>query len=334
MDSSILTKLEEEEKEAEKLMYGDQTTGTDEGEAGPDQESEVTLEAPDDQDDGDDQPTGEKNKRTDWKNRFTRYKASTDLTINQLRQDRAKLVSDVDDLKTRLSEVMKKFKSMEAKHAESFDPTEGIITPEQEELLGPEAVTVLKNIAKTLIVQAREGTQPEVDTLREQLEELQRKRAEETKKAAELEQRQDMANFKDRLVRAVPDFDKLDVDEKFGEYLEGVDEASGYPRVHLYKTAIQGRDVLGVARFYNDFRSTKPKTRKDILEESVSPVGDSASTSSPLDASSGSKKRYSIQDYNTFMDDQSKGLYRGREKEARQKEMMFDKAFVEDRINY
>ena len=330
---SILKKLEREEKEAEKLLYGDQDTGEEVKDAEPDGESENALEA-EAPDGNDDQPAGESKKRTDWKNRFTRYKASTDLTINQLRTERAQLVSETDELKKRMSEMMTKIQALEAQQADLVDPTDGIISPEQEELLGSEAVAVLKNIAKGMLNQAKEGQKPEVDSLKRQLAELQQKREEDTRRTAQMEEQQQMQDFKKRLVKAVPDFDSIDTDVKFGEYLEEVDEASGLPRLHLYKTAIQGRDVLGVARFYNDFRGTRPKRKEEILEEAITPEGNAADVTGNLDIKGQPKKRFHISDYEAFMDDQTKGMYRGREKEAKQKEMMFDKAFVEGRIDY
>ena len=158
-------------------------------------------------------------------------------------------------------------------------------------------------------------------------------RAAEAKARAEVMEQDEADDFRQRLVAAIQDFEVIDLDQNFGEYLKGVDTASQMPRLHLYRQAIQSRDVLGVARFYNEYRETRPKSPEEFLEEQVVPEGDAAGPVSPEVNSNAGKKRYHISEYESFMDDRTKGKWRGREKEAIKLEKMFDKAFMEDRMD-
>lgn len=334
MADGIMEKLEQEEKEAEKLLYGDGDE-LPEGDAQVSEDGqEPTLLEEATNEEKAPESTESKKERTSWKKRFTSYKASTDQTINQLRQDRAKAAVESEELRTQLADLATQVKLLEQQKLEIQDPMDGIISQDEADLLGPEAVTVLKKIAGTLASQTKEQGKPEIDALRMQLAELQKKRKEDAiRQEAELA-RTDMDKFKDRLVKAVPDFDDIDTDEKFGEFLEGVDDASGRQRIDLYKTAITGRDVIGVARFYNDFRAARPKSKEDILEEQITPEAKTVSQALPVvETDGGNQKRFHVQEYNEFMDDVNKGLWKGREKEAAKIETMFDKAFVDDRID-
>lgn len=327
--SDILKRLEEEEKEAEKLLYEDTDEESQENQERVSSDTDGYPEDADDKAEVDSSEDG-KQVRTSWKKRFTSYKASTDQTIHQLRQEIARRKDEEEDLKEQVRTLSQQIISMRKEEKKSPEFLEDLVSKEEAELLGPEAVAVLKKFAAKMVDKTQDN--PEVNELHKELAELREERKREKKRREEEEQRLDIQAFKEKLVRAVPDFDDIDPDPKFGEYLEGIDDASGMPRRSLYVTAIHGRDVLGVARFYNDFRKTKPKSRNEILEEGVSPEG-RAAESVQLDDRRESKKRYHIADYEKLMDDYTKGIYKGREDEFKRIEKRFDKAFVEGRVD-
>ncbi len=328
----IYEKLKKEEEEAEKEFYGKET------EAGKPEDGaldEVDLnEVPVDVESELEGPAKEEPKdkrRISWKQRFTSYKATNDLALHQARVKIAALEAENERLTVELTKVRSKIAELKKAARQKKDPFEGVIDEKDVELLGPEAIEVMKKYA--LAGMENSGDKEEIETLRAQLHEVQVKQVKAAKESSDKLATENEDAFKIKLMLAVENFNDIDLDPKFSEYLEGVDEASGQPRLHLYRQAIQSRDVLGVARFYNEYRGRRPKTREEILEEQVVPEGDAAgpTQTQQLDENAG-KKKYHISEYEAFYDDLNKGVWKGREKEADKLMRMYDKAYLEDRL--
>lgn len=289
---------------------------------------ESTDEVITDQDeDESDETEVDKKSRVSWKKRYANYKASTDQTIFRLRQTVADRAANIAELEEKIEELEEKFNTLKSEALEKVDPFEGLITPEDEELIGPEAVEIIKKIA---------GNKPKddrYDELLKKVKQMEKEKREKAKAEAKGLQVESMNQLKKVLTKLVPDWQRIDVEKPFEAYMKDVDPVSGRLRSELFSTAIANRDVERVASFYSNYQSLKPKSKKDILASKVTPVGSKASRSD--DSGKESEKMYSMEEYSKFMDDVAKGKYR-HTKELREKakkiERQFDRAYADGRL--
>ena len=320
----ILDKLQQEEKELEELVYGkkqeNQEDNTSPLEINPDT-TPIVQEERKEEDDG-----------SSWKKRFTSFKASADNTIFQLRKDNAQLKSDIanviDRNETILSEVVALKKQISTKSQE--DSYDNLFSQEEVDIIGPEAVDIFKKVVKKTAGKPKEENE-DIKLLKEELNLLKKERNNNLRKEKENIETESFGSLKTSLEKIVPDWQSIDVDPKFLSFLEEADEFSGLPKRNLFASAVQSRDVFNVSRFYNEFKGLR-SSKEDILSKKVTPIGTNSGSSDNLDKESNSKKTYTINEFNKFMDDYTKGKYKGKEKEARIIEARFDKAFIEGRI--
>jgi len=323
--SKIMEKLLEEEKAAEKEMYGSEENPSPEA---PSTEDDGYEDAPEEESVEESNQPEEKPKRTNWKKRFIGYKTATDETISKLREELYSNESKAKLLEQQVEQLTAQIKELR-ESAPPEDPFKDVFTEEDKNLLGEEALEAMKKAALATKREEKKETDPEVQQLKAELAEWKRREAEKAKRDAEEAYARSMDDLKVRLEKLVPDFESIDVDEAFGEYLQDIDDYSDHLRFDLFQKAVQNYDVAGVARFYQDFKAKSNKPKSSFLDDHITPEGDTATSDSP---ERNAKRRYHIDEYTSFMDDLTKGKYRGREKEAQKLEMMYDKAMVEGRI--
>lgn len=345
---SVLDKLRAEEAEMERRMKGEEGNPSEEEiEATPTGEvenndddtfvegDETFTEDGDDDGEGSAEATTQEPKakpeakpnqqqRVSWKKRYATYKASTDSTIYGLRQELASVKSELADKYDEIDELSKEISELKKNVSAGKDPFEGVISPEDREIIGDEAVDVIKKIIDS------KPEDPRVTEMQKEIERYRKEKTESLRREQEKLKRESQSQFKDKLLAKVKNFETVDSDPEFHSYLQEIDEDSGVPRGKLFAAAVASRDVKGTARFYLDFESLKPKTREEILSSKVSPKGSNHSVVD--DSGSKNKKTYKISEYEKFMTDLTKGKYRGREKEAKQIEASFDRALQEGRV--
>jgi len=326
-----LDRLKEEELEAQKLMFGEDNSEENPTETlvAPEEEivdlSEIETEPtkviaePIDEDGGSPE---QKKQRVSWKNRYSTYKASTDVTIRDLRSEGADLryrVAEVDEelmsLKRQLSDLNSNKKDI---YAETF-------STEDEEIIGTEAIDIIKKAMK-----ANEGANSqELESIRAELASSRAERLRSLEQSKKNLRAKDLDDLKAKLDGVAEGWRDFDHDPAFIDYLDGVDVSSGRLRKDLYSVAVESGDVTNVASFYSCFKSTLPKSREEILASQITPTGNAGS---PESFDKGNKQTYHMGDYLKFMDDLTKGRYKGREKEALIIEGRYDKAMYEGRM--
>ncbi len=321
---SKLEELRKEEAELEKLMYGGaeekptETVAPSTGDEGDEGTIEV-LETPTNTE------TPEAKKRVSWKKRHASYKTATDHTIYTLRQENAALKANMANISESTDQLRKEMTEFRAKAAKDVDPFEGIITQEDSDIIGPEAVEIIKKVANV------KQSNPELNDLRAELDLLKAERTKALKDEAKNIRAKSFEDLKNKLSTVVPDWVALDDEPDFKVFMEqGYDKVSGRPRMDLFHSAMSSGDVANVARFYNEYKSLKPETKESILEKKVTPVAEGGdSTASIIDRQ---KKTYTIDEYVNFYDDLNRGVYRGKEKEAKGLQHILDTAYVEGRL--
>jgi hypothetical protein len=324
-----INKMLEEEKELDRKAFGENLDKEQESTPPTDevQEPENNEEFVSEEEESLPEEKATTSNRPSWKQRFANYKASTDNTIYNLRKENAALKLEVEKVLGSTQDLKRQMKELQTNTSRNEDPFKDVFTQEDVEVLGPEAIDVFKRALKSTSTRTPVDTE-EIKELREELQRMKEDRIRSAEREAASLEEQTFEKFKSSLTKAVPDWTKIDVDPKFAEFIEAVDPFSGLPRKVLFQRAVQGRDTQRVALFYQDYMKLMPKSKEEILAKKVTPTGSGHSES--VEPKAG--KVFSLREFEAFMDDYSKGRYKGKEKEAQLLEAKFDKAFREGRI--
>ena len=318
----IFEKLAKEEQEAEKLLFGsaEEEQVVDEVVEQEVIPEPITVEV---------KQQEETPPQEDWKKRFTNFKATADNTIFQLRKDNAALKSDLASLTEKneviLSELVDIKKQISKQKKE--DSFNNIFTQEDEDLLGSDAINIFKKAVKKVAPQSEESE--DLKGLKEEIRQLKQEKIKQLKKEQETVEEESFNHLKVKLSTLVDDWQEIDVDPGFINYLEEIDEVDSVPRKQLFSSAVQSRSAKALAGFYLDYKAQRSPKKDDILSKKVTPVGTKGTA---VDMDKDTKRTYTIEEYNKFMNDLTRGKYRGKEKEANLIEAKFDKAFQEGRI--
>lgn len=262
-----------------------------------------------------------KKERISWKKRYINLKQYHDTERQRDRLKISQLLTKVTELERDL--IASRAKLTEALAAKQPSITD-LATKEEINVLGEEGVSSIDKLTKKAIESA---TAP----LKKELAALQQKQLAKTEEEAISLAQESYNHFLSSLANLIPDYAVLDADPKFEEYLKKVDPQSGRIRLELFKQAESAGDVGRVAYFFQEFKKTKDPA-KQKLEQAVTPIG---SQSSPLDNQGSHREAIeymSMEQYNRFMDDVTKGRFRGKRSEQEAIEAKFDKAIAEGRM--
>jgi len=136
--------------------------------------------------------------------------------------------------------------------------------------------------------------------------------------------------FFDRLSKAIPEWEALNVDQRFMSWLAEVDPVYGEPRQAALAVARQNLDSARVTSVFNAFKAAHPakQPKTDTLSKQISPKSGSASVT-PV---TGDKPVITQADITAFYHDVAVGRYRGRDQEQADKEAVINLALSEGRI--
>jgi hypothetical protein len=135
--------------------------------------------------------------------------------------------------------------------------------------------------------------------------------------------------FFDRLSKSVPDWETLNIDQKFIDWLAEVDPVYGQPRHAALAAARQALDSTRVTAVFNAYKKTlAPAPKTDPLSKQVSPKS-GASSAPPQAPQKQLITEKSIQD---FYHQVATGKYRGRESEVAEIETLINLAIAEGRV--
>ena len=131
------------------------------------------------------------------------------------------------------------------------------------------------------------------------------------------------------IAKQVNNWESLNSDPGFIEYLGEVNESSGYTRGTLLRRAENYRDVDRVASFMNDYLATVGVNKK--LEDQVGPTGTST-TSVVQDKPKGEIIKQSF--INNFENAVIRGQFKHKILEAEKIQLKIEMAFREGRIDF
>ncbi len=316
MSKLAMTKLEREIEEMENTLEGNPALAAT-PEPQPNLEEEVIKEpsgletvpvvAELDQDEDEEEVTTEsKPKRVSWKKRYSTYKASSDATIYQLRQELAQSTLIVSELRDQVDELRKV--QLEA----NPDQFRSAFSEEDVNIFGEEALQSMQKATESIVA-----------PIKQELEDTRKKL--KAREQADIQSQSVSAKqiFITKLANLVPDYEEIDVDPAFAKWVQLPDPASGFQRLHLFKTAEANGDVGRVAGFMTQFKE-ETQGKPDPLETHITPT-----TSAKASAPTRNESTQMTQAYiDKFYNDAAKGLYKGREKLAQEIEAKIDKALL------
>jgi len=306
--SSQLEKLKAEEAEAEAQMLGTIIAPT-EPIIPPEEVVEVVPEiVPEVIPEPTSQP--EKKKRTNWKHRWSTYKAATDVTLFEQRNEIAQLKEELANAKLSIG-------TLQSQEVQG-DPWEGVFSQEDEDAFGAEGLDVVKKATNKVL-------ENQVKPLQAQIAAQDLHRANELKRQASNENLRQYAEFARNLKVLVPNYEELNVDKNFLEWMKHPDPYSGLQRNKLFLQAESGKDVARVAEFFVEYSQSIAKPNPSPLEQHITPVG-SGGAAPVTPPSNDPPEVIYTSEIDKFYDDVMKGRYEGRHKEVLEIEAKIDKA--------
>lgn len=317
-----LERILEEEAALEKEVFG--TDSTPEQESATDQKPEVleteattVIPQPEPTETSEDQ-----DKVNSWKERFSKYKASTDKTIFALRQENSARLEEIKNLHSTISTLKGQLRDLENKRSDIFA---GVITDEDSELIGPEAVDVMKRATS-------KATEAALDPLKKKIEQLEAREAAELQRKAEARTVETYNAFLRDLAAEVPNYAEVDKDPRFAVFMNDIDPRTGVKRMNTFRLAEEYRDAERVAEYFKEFLEIpSPVSKKKSLEDHVTPVA-SSSSNAPTRLNDPKKETFTEQEVKNFFDDIARGVYKKRVKEADEIEARITRAYMNGNI--
>lgn len=261
------------------------------GESNPDLNQKIDLEIP--------APDLSKDKvpQDDWKERFARYKASTDAELHRLRTEQPDTVA---------AAVQKALAEERSKHeqemAQQHEAESNKITDDEIEEYGPELIGLIQKASKSELAKDLLDLRSRMD----RLEQGQSNVVEKTQKT----QKQ---LFFENLSRDVPNWRAHNNDSRFNEWLDTEMPGTGHTRRSFLDTAYEDGDAVRVASFFTSWESRSAPSGKPRIDQHIQPDNSRASG----DGYVPEQKTYTGAEVSAFYRDKREGKYRGREEEAR-----------------
>ena len=237
--------------------------------------------------------------------------------------DVPRLRSEVSELKSQLETAIAKLESASTKEPE---PTKSqrLVTDQDVEDFGSDLVDLIKRQA-TEVAQDRIGRLEEENAqLREQLTGVSERQGDIARQTY----------FAD-LARLVPDYEEINVDQQFLDWLSEVDPLSGYQRQEYLTNAFNGYDVARTATLFNTFKDltgstqAKPKQPPKELARQVAPGTSKASAQTVTNPN---EKMWSMSEIDRFYKDVARGVFKGNDAEQARIEAEIDLAVQEGRL--
>ena len=205
-----------------------------------------------------------------WENKYHTLKGMYDAEVPRLH-------NQVRELEQKMQQLMDDKKEAELRAAQQPEPVKSLITEQDKEAFGTDLIDLIERATESKIsgFKARESELlSEINELKAQLGDV-----------SERQVVSDKDRFLFSLGQKVPDWEQLNVDSGFLQWLSEVDPVYGMPRQYALTNAYNEFDVERVAKIFNTFKASvapKPtdKQPKPSLQSQVAPTR-SRATSAP-----------------------------------------------------
>lgn len=327
-------KVEEESSVDDEVVVDDEEViEPDLDELEPEEDlSDKEPEAEDLEEEGsEDEPKNEeevkKPKRKSWKAehelldvRYRNLRAVTDAKLFELRNKVASLLTEADGREAQITELQNQLAAVSA----NTDIYADIFTKEDVDVLGEDAINAFKKANARSIEAAVAPLKNQLDTARVQ--------GIEAKKVEAKAQREEAYNiFLRSLETLVPDYNTLNYDESFKQYMQEVEPGSNKTRQDELADAVSTGNTRWAATFFNSYKALRAAPSQK-LEEKLLPKENAAST---INTKSKQLKTYPIAEVEKFYDKLTRGDYntsKQRRELGEKLERIYDRAYAEGRV--
>jgi hypothetical protein len=237
-----------------------------------------------------------------------------------------RLAAEVRELTRQLADQRTLIASMEAKTKAPPEAPQKLVTDEDVETFGSDLVGLIdrkaREVAAEMVGTEMADLKAENATLREQLSGVTERQSSNDRRA-----------FYTELGRLVPDYEAINLDEGFLNWLAAEDPLSGLTRQDYLNNAFASFDVHRTAALFDTYKQLtapppEPQRNRD-LERQVAPGTSKSTTRTPPAAAT---KVWSSAEIDQFYRDAAKGKFKGSEAEQVRIEAEIDAAVAEGRV--
>lgn len=231
-----------------------------------------------------------------WEAKYHTLKGMYDAEVPRLH-------SQVRELNTQVQTLIAEVAQAKVQPAPQ-EPAESLITEQDKEAFGPDLIDLIERAtaSKVSTLQARESELVnEIKQLKAQLGDV-----------TERQVVSDKDRFLNGLTEKVPDWETLNTDQGFLNWLQEVDPIYGLPRHAALTNAYEAGDVARVATVFNTYKTLigapKQATKSKANQELQRQVAPTRSRSSAPPADSQNQQVYSQEQIAQFYDEWRRGL--------------------------
>jgi hypothetical protein len=250
-----------------------------------------------------------------WEQKYKTLKGMYDAEVPRLHAQLKELKAEMDSIR----------KAAETKPVEQPKPVakEKLVTDEDVQAFGADLIEVQRKVAREVAMEFR----ADLDAMKAENDELRKMLAQTGTQVSE-------ATFEQRLHRLVPDFDQINLDPKWVDWLNEVDPLLRAPRKSIAQQAFNNGDAEGVAHYVSLFKQTiepaeAPKSKaKTELERQIQPTRSAATAQ----AASPKGRIYTNSDIQAMFNKAATLGAQGKLEEARKLEAEIDAAYMDGRV--
>lgn len=266
------------------------------------------------------QPPAPSNDAT-WEQRFKTLQGLFNAKVPTLQKQVEALQSELQTAVTRLNAAAEETRPPKPDPLKSSEHTADV------EAFGADLVDMVQRVIDRKVAPAVSEAQSQLQNLAKrvtQVEEHLRGTSQAVVASAE-------DRFFDRLVSLVPDWEEINAEQAFLDWLAQIDPVYGQPRQAALAAAQQALDAGRAAAVFKAFVATRPPAsprNAPAVDRQVSPRA-SAATPPPQPAN---KPLLTEKQIAEFYDAKRRGHYRGKESEAAAIEQVINQAIAEGRV--
>ncbi len=263
---------------------------------------------------------------------LARYKQRYNTLMGKYNAEVPRLTNELKEMKAQMSELMEAAKAPKKSQPEM--PEIGEVTPADVDAFGADLIDLIKRQSAATSREVVDGYKAEIQALKEENKKLQGK-------VGSVEQTQQYTSQQaviNKLGELVPDWETLNQDERFLEWLGDSDPMSGQPRQAYLDDAMAKLDPKRIAHVFNTYKqaaglSNPPakKAAKPEVQRQVTPGKSRVTTSSPS-VSQDASKIWTSREIEQYYKAVRAGEYQGKEAEARSIEQQIDLAVSQGRF--
>lgn len=247
-----------------------------------------------------------------WQQKYKTLKGMYDAEVPRLHAQVRELTAQMNRLQSAVDKPAPK---------EPDKPTK-LVTDADVQTFGEDLIEVQRKVAREVAMEFRE----EIDALKADNDKLREQLQSTGSKVVE-------ASFEQRLHRLVPDFDTVNVDPKWVEWLNEYDPILRGPRKLVAQDAFSRGDAEAVADYVKMFKTTiapvePPKSKAEELAKQIQPRRTASGTGQPAPQG----KTYTSKDVERMFKQAADYGAKGKLDEARKLEAEIDAAYMDGRV--